>query len=97
MYNMKFNAIYKGKTYTFDYGSEVYIFHTGVYNEMGKNHSIKDLLDYVALVHECYLSDSNRTPLGALADYVAEKWETVKSMDRYELLEKFYSEDGGIL
>ena len=94
---VEFQAKYKNKTYTFDYGSEVFVFHTGIYNDVDKKHGIKGLLAYVALVHECYLSDSNRTPLGALADYVAGNWKKVKSMGRYELLEKFYWEDGGIL
>lgn len=65
---VKYTATYKNKTYTFKYGSEVYIFDTGIYNDI---RSPKKLLEYVNLVHSCYLKDSNRTPLGALADYVA--------------------------
>ena len=87
----QFTATYKGTVYSFQYGSEVYIFHTGIYNGIGSRKP-KNLLEYVALVHECYLSDSNRTNLGDLADYVAEHWKTLRNKDRYEILEKYYME-----
>ncbi len=51
----------------------------------------KQLLQYVDFVHECYLRDSNRTPLRALADYVAENWEQVKLQGYYDVLDEFYS------
>ena len=89
---IKFQVIYNGKTYTFEYGSQAYIFHTGIYNDMDKKYSIKTLLAYVDLVHQCYMKDSNRTPLGELADYVATNWRKVKNLGRYEILEKFYME-----
>ena len=94
--NIEFIVKYNGKTFAFGFGSEAFIFHTGIYNEMEK-YGLKGLLNYVSLVHECYLSDSNRTPLGALADYVAGNWKNVKSMGKYELLEKFYLSGGGAL
>ncbi len=68
---------YKQKIYAFEYGSEAFIFHAGIYNDMDKKYCIQGLLDYVSFVHGCYLSDSNRTPLGTLADYIAENWEQV--------------------
>ena len=92
-----FQINYKGKTYSFVYGSEVYIFHTGIYNDMDKKYGMETLLKYVWLVHNAYLSDSNRTPLGAFADYVAENWKKVKGLNRCDLLEKFYETDGGLL
>jgi len=87
---IKFNVMYNDKDYTFDYGSEVFIFHTGIYNDMDKKYGIEVLLDYVNLVHDCYLSDNKMTSLGAFADFVADKWEKVKHLGRYSLLNKFY-------
>ena len=77
MDNIKFKVIYNNKTYDFEYGSQVFIFHTGIYRDMQKR-SIKELLQYVNLVQNCYLKDSNRTPLGDLADYIADNWRQVK-------------------
>lgn len=91
---IKIEITYNGKTYAFEYGSQAYIFHTGIYNDIDKDYGIDALLEYVAIVHECYLSDYNRTPLGELCDYVAEHWNETKSADRYEILEKFYTEIG---
>jgi len=90
-----FKVLYMQKTYAFSYGSEAYIFHTGVYNDFDKKYGIKNLLRYVALVQNAYLSDSNRTPLGALADFTAENWKAVRRLNRYALLEKFYEQDCG--
>jgi hypothetical protein len=87
---IEFKVTYKGEAYAFGYGSEVYIFHTGIYNDIDTKHGIGTLLQYTALVHDCYLSDSNRTPLGELADYVAENWDKLNGSDRYDILEKFY-------
>lgn len=94
MDNIKIQVTYKDKTYAFEYGSEAYIFHSGIYNDMDQEYGIDSLLRYVKIVHECYLSDCNRTPLGELCDYVAEHWNDIKSLDRYEILEKFYKEIG---
>jgi hypothetical protein len=91
--DIKFQALYGGKTYTFAYGSEAYIFHTGIYNDVDKQYSMKTLLRYVSLVHECYLIDDNRTPLGALADYAAENWKRVRYLGKRELLDRFYQEN----
>ena len=87
---VEYKVIYKNKTYTFQYGSQVYIFDTGIYHDI---RSSKKLLEYVNLVHSCYLKDSNRTPLGALADYVAEHWKEVKDLPLYDILEMFYLQD----
>ena len=89
---ISFQVTYGKHTYNFNYGSEVYIFHTGIYNDMDKKYSLKVLLEYVALTHECYLKDSNRTPLGELADYIATHWKKVKNLGRYEILDEFYSQ-----
>ena len=87
---MQIEIKYKDKTYTFSYGSEAYIFHTGVCNDIDKKYGLKALLEYVSLVHESYLRDDNRTPLGALADYAAENWKNVRRLSEYKLLDKFY-------
>lgn len=82
---------HEGVEYEFHYGSEAYIFHTGIYNDIQEKYGMKGLLEYVSLVHECYISDSNRTPLGALADYIAEHWQKVRKKGRHEILDEFYS------
>lgn len=89
MEDIKFQVIYRNKTYNFEYGSQAYIFHTGVFKNMQKR-GIQELLKYVDFVHNCYLKDSNRTPLGALADYVAEHWKQVKDKNHCKVLEQFY-------
>lgn len=92
---ISFKVEYKGKTYSFDYGCEAYIFHTGIYNEMDTKYDEQTLLKYVDFVRELYLYDSNRTPLGHLGDYVAENWESVqKERSRANILDMFYL-DGG--
>ena len=84
-------VIYNGVEYPFEFGSQAYIFQTGLYNDIHKRFGIKNLLEYVSLVHDCYISDSNRTPLGALADYVAEHWRKIRKKGRHEILDEFYS------
>ncbi len=91
---LKFIITYGKHTFTFEQGSKAYIFHTGVYNDIDKKYGIKGLLEYVDFVHDCYIEDSNRTPLGALADYIAMHWKKLKNKGRYEVLEKFYEKDG---
>ena len=91
--SLNFIVNYGKHTFTFQQGSKAYIFHTGVYNDIDEKYGIKGLLDYVNFVHDCYLSDSNRTPLGALADYVAEHWKKLKNKGRYDVLEKFYEQE----
>ncbi|WP_249311960.1 hypothetical protein [Congzhengia minquanensis] len=83
---MKFYTEYNGNKYEFESGAEAYIFHTGIYNEVPEER----LLKYVAFVFSLYLKDSNRTPLGELADYIAENWDKVQGKDRCEILDVFY-------
>ena len=90
MSDIKITVTYKGKEYNFEFGSEAYIFHTGIYNDMDTKYSVKQLMQYVALVHSCYLSDSNRTPLGDLCDYVATHWKRLRTMGKYDILDDFY-------
>lgn len=94
MSDFKIQVTYKDKTYAFEYGSQAYIFHTGIYNEIELKYGIDGLLEYTALVHDCYLSDSNRTPLGELCDYVAEHWKRLRNKSPRKILEKFYTEIG---
>lgn len=89
MKDIKFQVIYNNKTYTFEYGVQAYIFHTGIYNDIQKC-GIKQLLQYVDFVHTCYLKDSNRTPIGDLADYIAENWKRIKRKNHYDILSEFY-------
>ena len=83
---------YNGIEYPFEFGSQAYIFQMGLYNDIHKEFGMRGLLKYVSVVHDCYISDSNRTPLGALADYVAQHWRKVRKKDRHDILNEFYSE-----
>ena len=84
-------VVHEGVEYEFQYGSQAYIFHTGIYNDIHERYGTKGLLEYVSVVHDCYLSDSNRTPLGALADYIAQHWRKIRKKGRHEILDEFYS------
>ena len=90
---IKFTVTYRKRNYEFEYGSQAYIFHTGIYKGLDKRFGIKVLLEYVAYVHECYLSDSNKTPLGELCDYVASHWKRIQHSDKtiYDMLDDFYT------
>ena len=44
-------------------------------------------------LNDCYISDSNNTNLGSLADYIAKHWKSLQKADRYTILEKYYSEE----
>ena len=86
------SVTYKGKEYHFDYGSQAYIFHTGIYNDIPKKYGIKGLLEYTALVQLCYITDINRTSLGELADYVAVRWRKLRNQNEDDILEHYYDE-----
>lgn len=90
MDNVHIQVTFRKKLYNFDFGSQAYIFHTGIYNNVQKKYGIKGLLEYVSLTHDCYLKDSNRTPLGAFSDFVAHHFTKCKKMGRYDILEWFY-------
>ena len=90
---VKFIAEYKDKTYTFDFDYEAYIFHIALCNEFAYKFNEAELLNFISLVSECYLKDDNATPLGALADYIADHWIEVKDLPRRKILELFYTEN----
>lgn len=83
-------VFFNGTEYSFDFGFQAYIFHTGICNEFHKKYGQSALLKYVTTVQDCYIADSNRTPLGALADYIAEHWIQAQQMGKRELLDVFY-------
>ena len=89
--DFKISVTNRGRVYPFDYGSQAYIFHTGIYNDIPKNYGLKGLRDYTNLVHACYLDDSNRTPLGELADYVAQRWRRMRKKNTDDILAEFYN------
>ncbi len=90
---LKIAVQYKEREFNFEFGSEAYIFHTGLYKTMDTRYSIGELLDYVDFTQRCYLEDRIRTNLGALADYIADEWDEVKALCVDEVLERFYKED----
>jgi len=87
---LKIQITYDGKIYDFDSGTESYLFYIGVLNDMDEKYDMPTLFDYIELVNACYLKDSNDTPLGKLADYIAEHWESVNDKSRYDILNEFY-------
>lgn len=90
MKTVSFHINYDNVVYTYKSGTEVMIFDYGILNEIDRKHSLKALKEYVALVYELYLSDSNETPLGKLCDYVAQHWKKLKNKERYDILDEFY-------
>lgn len=90
MNDIIFNVTYKGKTYAYKSGAQAHIFHCGVYAEIDEKYGIDTLLQYVGLVYDCYLSDSNNTNVTELADHIAKHWEQLKDSERFEILEKYY-------
>lgn len=92
MDNIQIQISYNGKTFNFTYGSQAYIFHMGLYNEVQKKYGINGLLEYVSMVNDCHLKDSNNTPLGALSDFVADHFKQCRKMSRAEILDKFYNQ-----
>ncbi len=83
---------HNGKTFSYNSGAKAYIFHTGIYNEIHKKYGYSGLKEYVSLVFECYIHDDNRTPLGALADFIALNYKICKKMSIRTITEKFYEE-----
>ena len=87
---LNFIITYGKETFFYKQGSKAYIFQTGIYNDIDKKYGIKGLREYVEFVHDCYISDDNNTPLGALADFIASKWKKLKNKERYDVLNEFY-------
>lgn len=90
MKTLSFHVNYDNKIYTYKSGAEAMIFDYGVSNDLDRKHGMKTLKEYVALVYELYLSDSNDTPLGKLCDYVAQHWKKLKAKNKYDILDEFY-------
>ena len=84
--NKRFFVEQNNKRYEFESGAEVYIFDLGCFNGVPEERIFK----YVSFVHDLYLKDQNYTPLGKLADYVAENWEKIQDKTRYDILSDFY-------
>lgn len=89
---MKIIVEYKNKSYEFTSSTYAYIFECAIENGFDKKHGIKSLIRFVNFVYDCYMKDSNATPLGHLTDYMAKNWKKIKDLDRYEILEKFYTQ-----
>ena len=90
---LNFIITYGKETFFFKQGSQAFILHSGIYNDIDKKYGIKGLREYVAFVHDCYIADDNHTPLGALADYIAKHWKKLKNKGRYDVLEEFYEKE----
>lgn len=83
---MKITVEHNGKTYEFSGGCQAYIFDVGTLNGVEEHR----LLEFVEFVYWLYIKDQNPTPLGHLADYIAENWEEVQGLDKWTILENFY-------
>ncbi len=90
MKTLSFHIVYDNKIYSYKSGTETMIFDYGVNNELDRKYGLKALKEYVTLVHDLYLKDSNDTPLGKLCDYVAKHWKKLKNKSLYDILDEFY-------
>ncbi len=88
---VKVKVLFQGNEFLFNFGSEAYIFHTTLYNNMHKNYCLDEVLRYVTFVHDCYIDDDNQAPLGSLCDYIAQRWNKVKNRNSRNVLREFYS------
>lgn len=87
---MKITVEYNDNIFIYKDGYHAYILDYAIYHEIDKKYGIDGLKAFVYRVGDCYLKDSNKTPLGALTDYMAEHWEELKEESRYDILDKFY-------
>ena len=87
---MKITVEYKDNIFNYEHGYHVYILDYAIYHEIDKKYGIDGLKAFVYRVGECYLKDSNHTPLGAITDYMAKNWKKLKNKSRYDILDKFY-------
>ncbi len=81
---------FDGEQITFANGSQAYIFHTGVLNDIHIKYGMSGLLKYTAFVQKCYINLQREDSLGDFADYVAENWERVKDMSDIVMLRDYY-------
>ena len=88
-----FQVIYKSKFYEFEDGLKVFLFQLGVFNDFDKKHGITEMLKYILLTYESIRADCNSTEIENFAEFVARKWNKVKKMSRYELLEYYYKDN----
>ena len=89
----KYQVVHNGETYTFQHGSQLYIFDYALYHDIHKL-GLDVLKNFVEFVHNCYMKDCNPTPLGSLTDYVADHWDEIQKeeLGSYDILEKFYAQ-----
>lgn len=88
---MKITVEHNGIEYNLDYGSKAYILESALWYEMDRSYSKEEILEYVETTYKCYIKDDSHTPLGALADYVAEHWEEVRHHFCQDILRDFYA------
>lgn len=87
---MKITVEYKNQIFEYKDGYHAYIFDYAVENDFDKKYGIEELKSFVYRVGECYLKDCNPTPLGSLTDFMAENWDNLKELSRYDILDRFY-------
>jgi len=87
---LKITIEYENQVFEYQNGYQAYIFDYAIENEFDKKYGFEELKRFVYRVGECYLKDSNPTPLGTLTDFMAQNWETLKELSRYDILDKFY-------
>lgn len=89
---MKITIEYENHVFHYKHGYQAYILDYAICHEIDKRYGIDELKAFVFLVAECYLKDGNPTPLGSLTDFMAEHWEEIHDLSRYEILDKFYEQ-----
>lgn len=87
---LKITIEYENQVFEYQNDYQAYIFDYAIENEFDKKYGFEELKRFVYRVGECYLKDSNSTPLGTLTDFMAQNWESLKELSRYDILDKFY-------
>ena len=83
---------YNNTKYEFQNTTFAYIFECAIENNFDKKYDKRTLREFIYLVYNCYMKDSNATPLGHLTDYMAKHWKKIKNLDRCDILDKFYAQ-----
>ena len=89
---MKITIEHENHVFHYEHGYQAYILDYALYHDIDKRYGIEGLKELVGLVSACYLKDENPTPLGVLTDFMAEHWEDIKTLSRYNVLSRLYSQ-----
>ena len=89
---MKITIEHENQVFHYEHGYQAYILDYALYHDVDKQYGMDGLKEFVSCASACYLKDGNPTPLGALVDFMAERWQELKDLSRYDILTKFYEQ-----